>query len=210
MTQNTKTYSAIDLLDKILEFTSLTPDPNQWNFEDLESNPPRHIRLKQIDSLIRALFGNDKKHNLPETLQLLIPSILSGDIIKTRSLKDYETVIRFIWEYVENYYGSAHKNKNVRLDELVFVFGDLLEFKRLLRKMMTFHSNWIEASTIPLRFSIYLTKSISENLAGKYDDLDKILGLLIDPNGLSFTEEELIADFNYPKEDLLDVDIDFM
>ena len=76
--------------------------------------------------------------------------------------------------------------------------------------MMTFHTTWIEAGTIPLRFSIYLTKSISENLAGKYDDLDKILGLLIDPNGLSFTEEELIADFNYPKEDLLDVDIDFM
>ena len=210
MTQNTKTYSAIDLLDKILEFTSLTPDPNQWNFEDLESNPPRHIRLQQIDSLIKALFGNDKKHNLPETLQLTIQSILSGDIIKTRTIKDYETAIRFILEYVENAKGTVNEKRETNLSELVFVFRDLLEYKRLLRKMMTYHSNWIEASTIPLRFSIYLTKSISENLAGKYDDLDKILGLFIDPQGLSFKEEELITRYYYPTENLLDVDIDFM
>lgn len=205
-----KTYSAIDLLDKILEFAEKTPNPHEWNFEALTSNPPRYIRLQQIDSLIKALFGNEKKQNLTETLQLTMQSILSGDIIKARSLKDYETTIRFIWEYVENYSGSTIKEGNVNLDELVFVFRDLLEFKKLLRKMMTFDSNWIEASTIPLRFSNYLTKSISENQAGKYDDLDKILGLFIDPEGLSFTEEELIAHYHYPTENLIDVDIDFM
>ncbi|MGZ3834290.1 MAG: hypothetical protein ACXVB0_12255, partial [Mucilaginibacter sp.] len=82
--------------------------------------------------------------------------------------------------------------------------------KRQIRNLLTFNSGWLEASSTTSLFSIFLTNSISNNLIGKYDELDKALELFINPKSLIFTEEELIAKFNFPTEDLSSIDADFM
>ena len=49
---NTLPYTAHDLLYKVIDFTNMTPDSNEWSFEKQKENPPRFVRLKQIQALI--------------------------------------------------------------------------------------------------------------------------------------------------------------
>lgn len=56
MVMLTKTYSAIDLLDKVLEFIEMTPNSNEWNLQSLKSNLPRQIRFRQIEALLNAFL----------------------------------------------------------------------------------------------------------------------------------------------------------
>lgn len=64
--------------------------------------------------------------------------------------------------------------------------------------------------SIPASFTIHITDSISNNLTNKYKDLDKALELIINPNELIFTKEELIVRFNYPIDNLVDVDYEYI
>jgi hypothetical protein len=47
--------TAITLIDKVLEFTSMTPDTSSWTFEKLNKNESRLVRLRQIDSLSQLM-----------------------------------------------------------------------------------------------------------------------------------------------------------
>src|SRR5215217_7544444 len=98
----TKIYKGLDLLEKIFEFTAMTPDANQWSVSSLKANPPRQIRLRQIQALINAFFGQETKANfIDKTIALFqgdknsltISSILSGDFIKSRSIEDYAELL---------------------------------------------------------------------------------------------------------------------
>lgn len=63
---------------------------------------------------------------------------------------------------------------------------------------------------ISARFSIYMTDSISKNLEGKTDKLDDVLAWFVDPRERSYTMDELVKRFGYPKENLRDIDMEYM
>lgn len=217
MTENNE-YTAIDLLDKVLEFIAMTPDKSQWSVTALKSNPPRHIRLKQIESMLNAFFTIDINTRLIDNLELSlsgkpkisIQSFLSGEYIEQREISDYAETIKFIKEFVKTRSNYFDETRGICLEELVFIFSDLVDYKITLRNILSFNSGVLEASSIASRFSIYLTNSVSKNFVDKDSDLDKFLELLINPKGLIFTEDELISSFNYPKENIIDIDIEFM
>ena len=215
---NKNEYTAIDLLDKVLEFIAMTPDKSQWSVTALKSNPPRQIRLKQIESLLNAFFTIDSKTSLIDNVKSFlsakpkpsIQSFLSGEFIRQRETSDYAQTIKFIKDFVKTSNSNLDETKEIRIEELVFIFPKLVDYKRQLRSILTFNSGWLEASSTASQFSIHLTNSISKNLVDKYDNLDKSLELFINPQGLTFTEDELISRFNYPTENLNDIDFDFM
>jgi hypothetical protein len=214
MDATVKTYSAIDLLDKVFEFIEMTPNSNEWNRKALKSNPPREIRFRQIEALLNAfftepslsllskaklIFSNEKKNS--------IGSFLKGDFLKQRTMNDYSNLVAFIRNF------EGYKDTDVReisIEQLVFIFPKLVDFKRQVRSILTFNSGWLEASSITSLFSIHLTNSIADNLTGKYKELDTALELFINPKGLLFTTEELITKFDFPKEDLDTIDNDFI
>lgn len=201
MQTKTDSYTAIDLLEKIIEFTEMTPDKEAWNYEALQTNPPRYIRLQRIEALMKAFFADDPK-------EITIQSFLSGEFIKDRDIEQYENTIEYIKESLVKYQ-SSFSTREVRLSELAFVFHILVDYKRLVRKLVTFNSRWIEANGPVSQFSIYLTESISENLRGKYNDLDTTLELFSNPKLCNFTIEELIEKYGYPTDDLHSIDIEF-
>jgi hypothetical protein len=215
---NKNEYKAIDLFDKVLEFIAMTPDKSQWSMTALKSNPPRQIRLKQIESLSNAFFAIDSKTNLIDNVKSFlsdkptssIQSFLSGDFIRQRETSDYAQTIIFIKEFVKTSNSHLDETKEIHLGELVFIFHELVDYKTQLRSILTFNSGVLEASSIASQFSIHLTNSISKILVDKFDNLDKSLELIINPQGLTFTEEELISRFNYPTENLDDIDLDFL
>jgi hypothetical protein len=215
----TKTYKGLDLLEKIFEFTAMTPDANQWNISSLKSNSPRQIRLRQIQSLIQAFFQQETKANLIDktiTLfqgdknNLTISSILSGDFIKNRSVEDYAELIEFMQEIVKQKEGDIQEERTMHVMRLVMPYQHLVRYKRQLVELFTFNSGWLEASSYTSRFSIYLTDAITQNLEGKYSAIDRALELFINPKELAFTEEELVAKYKFPTESFREIDMDNM
>jgi len=218
MARSTNTYSGINLLDKIFEFTEMTPNSVEWNLKSLQANPPRQIRLQQIESLLTAFCTINANENLLSKAKsmffgnhkITITAFLSGDFIKTRSIDEYSELIQFVKDFVKTKVGDAGRKREIRIEELVFIFPILIDFKKQIRSMLTFNSGWLEASSDISLFSIYLTNSIAENLTGKYNELDYVIERFINPQGLIFTEEEMIDKYNFPKEDLNEVDMDFI
>jgi hypothetical protein len=217
MNKRIKTYSAIDLLDKVFEFTEMTPNSSEWNIKSLRSNPPRQIRLRQIESLLTAfgiitisqgLLGKAKSiFSITQTIP--IKEFLRGDFIWNRSIAEYSGVIQHIKGFVKNKDGDYNRERDINLAELAFIFPTLINFKRKIRDILTFNSGWLEASSEVSLFSIYLSNSIAENLVGKYEELDNVIEQFINPKGLTFAEQELVDKFNFPTEDLSGIDIDF-
>ena len=213
--QETKTYKGIDLLDKIFEFTEMTPNANQWTVSALKTNLPRQIRLKQIHSLIKAFFPPNLPNNfIDKTKQLFsdtkietIQTILFGEFLLRKNTEEFTELLKFIVKTVEEENFKRDERKILNRD-LIMPYQQLLKYKRQLRNLITFNSGWQEGSSITSRFSIYLTNSISMNLVDKYSELDKALELFINPKNLSFTEKELIEKYNFPKDNLYEIDMD--
>lgn len=207
MNQNSE-FTAIDLLDKVLEFNLMSPNPSCWNLEALKSNPPLLIRFRQIESLMKAFFSNVNISS--NILHVSLESFLGGDFILDRVISDYKEAIYFIKEYIREETDNIHDTRTIDLCDLEFIYSRLLSFKKQLLKITNFNSDVVEASSISARFSYLLTGSISKSISEKPTKLDEILELLINPNGLSFTLEELLSKYNYPTEDLIDIDIEYM
>jgi hypothetical protein len=217
MTDNNN-YNAVDLLNKILEFEVMTPSKGEWSLEALKSNPPRQIRLRQIISLINAFLTTlpninyiAKEISLPlNNPKLLIESFLAGDFIQQKRIEDYASTIKFMKDFVKKTYFHYRESSIVDLLDLAFIFPELVDYKRRLQKILTFNEGWIEANSTAAQFSIQITSSISRHLESGCSDLDKALELLINPKGLYFTRGELINRFNFPSENLSEIDLDFM
>jgi hypothetical protein len=211
-----KEYKGIDLLDKILEFVEMTPDPKLWTLNALLGNEPRLVRLKQINSLISAFFQVNTTTNFLEKAKKIfsgeknetIHTILSGDFLKEQNIGDFSELIEFMKTKVKSEEEFEREERELHIRHLIMPFKQLITYKKELGRLLMFNSGWLEAGLITARFSIYLTNSISSNLKGKYSDLDKALELFINPKKLSFAEDELIAKFNFPTDNLEEIDKD--
>lgn len=211
--ETSKTYTGIDLLDKIFEFIAMTPNEKEWNYKSLSNNKPRQIRLQQINSLLKAFSLTNDKNFFEKTtnyfnpgLKSEIKSILNGDFIKNRKIEEFREVINFANQFLQD---NNHSNdRPIRLHELSFIYPKMIDYKIKLREIMGFNSGWLEASSTFSIFHILLTNSISANLKNKYENLDHVLELLINPKRQTFTEKELIDRFGYPTEDLHQIDMD--
>lgn len=194
-------YTAQTLINTTLEFTEMTPNPAEWNRAALRDNPPREIRFRQIEALMKAFLPDAGTHS--------IQSFLSGDFITARSEADYEKLWAYMCAYVKEVETEVEE-RPVSIAQLRFIFPKMLDYKRKLRSVTTFNSGWLEASLLSARFSIYMTDSISKNLEGKTDKLDDVLAWFVDPRERSYTMDELVKRFGYPKENLRDIDMEYM
>nr|WP_294950074.1 hypothetical protein [uncultured Mucilaginibacter sp.] len=218
MSADIKKYSGIDLLDKIFEFIAMTPDSKEWNVTSLKSNPPRLIRFRQIEALLKAFFGNEPKQNLFNKAKSLfidekkmsIQSFMKGDFIRKRTMAEYAGLSTYIQDFIKLEMNDLQQKKEVRIEGLAFIFPQLVEFRKQVRSLLAFNSGWAAVSSITSQFSISLTSSISNNLTGRYDKLDEVLEQFINPTGIQFTREELIAKFDFPTECLGGIDMGYI
>lgn len=198
---NNKVYTAIDLCDKAISFISMTTDSSEWNFDNLKSNPPRFRMLQEIEALIRAFNLNRKiETNINDSKSVLFQEFISGDFVERRKFKDYSFIVKSIKEFINNNQFN-HYNDRIHLQDIKFVFLRLIDFKKKLNRLSEFNSGYILFSSISDYYTIAITENIIGKLKTETQDLNKILSLIIDPKGLTYTEEELISKFNFPVYD---------
>ena len=207
-------YTAIDLLEKAIVFENLTPNPAMWKEGLLKENPPRLVRLQQINALARAVFDGKPRNFLNKAKSLFLPvrppsvrKLLSGAFLKERDIASYEEVIVLIKNLVKEKEGELGEIA-IKHTNLLDVFQRLLTYKKQLVALQHFNTYETLKNAVGLRFSVYLTDSVSANIKENSGPLDRVLGLLLDPSGSSFSAEELQLTYNYPKEDIREVDKD--
>jgi hypothetical protein len=211
-----KLYTAVDLIEKIIEFTKMTPNPKLWKEGLLKESPPRYVRIRQINALIKAVFGPRSDNFLGKAKSLLlmnqlptINDLLSGSFIKEINIREYEGLIDTIKTTVRDYEGHLGETGEISHKHLIAVYQRLMRYKIQLMDLLHFNDGESTSAPIGQRFTVYLTNEVASAIEGTYTRLDEVLGLMIDPDSLSFTEEELQVEYNYPKEDLREVDKNF-
>lgn len=205
---NSTGITARSLVEDIIKFASMTADDNSdWFYVTLKDNPPRLIRLQQIETEI-AVF-------IPELsglkdIKMKIENVINGEFIEQRPICYYNELLKDMEKTIKKAEPYWKKTNRWKSSDLCHNFRDLLNFKILISKLLQYNSGIMEIS-YPYVYSYVRTKGIIqkiEKIGG--NEFDQFLSLVIDPIGCSYTIDELVKEHNYPNEDLSEIDIDWM
>jgi len=203
---NSAKYTGLNLIETVIEFTNMTPDPDEWSFEMQKRNEPRFVRLEQIQALMNAF--------VPELLyskgiRESIERFYSGEFINNRLIEDYSKLVGKIDKTISKsaFYDSP-KGK-ISISDLQDNYRNLLNYYLKLNKLLSHNKGLMEIS-YSYFFPYIITNSISDSMGSKAIKIKTILASFIDPFKRSYTLDKLVQQYNYPDVDLLDLDLDWM
>jgi len=203
---NSQPCTALDLLNKVIEFTSMTKDSAEWSFEKQKDNPPRLVRLQQIQALMEAFVPC----LAPATdIGRSIKDFYSGDFIIHQPMSKYASLVEDIEKTIA---GSKHSNARKREISAIHLqnnYRDLLDYYRKLKFILSHNNKYLEIS-YPYLFPYIVTDDISASISSKAETISQLLAEFIDPEKQSYMEDELISQYHYPMEDLLDLDLEWI
>ncbi|GEM_PF-1967543 len=199
------TYRAIDFLLKFYDLKGLSPDVARWQLSSFADNPPRYHRLRELQALMRA-FGL-KGH----------PSEFSAlHLVENRDIMDFQPILEDIKGYVRD---SAHEKSNTSKDFkrlartkefYVMLLQSFLRFSEEVRKLLEFNDGWQETSSIAGRYTIDKTSRLLKGIRLKeLEEIETLICSLIDPCHRVYTKSELVENYDFPEEDLADIDLDY-
>lgn len=199
-----KKLDALSLIEKVIEFESMTPDPQKWVITKLEDNPPRQIRLKQIAVLLQLFLPEIYSE---ENLNLSIAKMTSGEFIYSREMNEYSKVFSQMDKLINSSSDFPSKYREWEPGSLQYNFNRLFGLKRKIANLRSFNSGIMEIS-YPYYYAYLLSEKIIKSL--NYRLLDNFLKSVIDPKGEKYSFNQLVRYFGYPAEDLFDIDTDWM
>ena len=205
-------YTASTLIESILEFKSMTPDKNRWSLDALIDNPPRLLRLKEINALIDVFIPELKDR----ILQAKLVSVLTGDFLNLRNESLYTNLFVEMDNKIQELRSPYQRTKEELIEErqnrdgTAFIFGlswdngelksnylKLLNFKILLYDVKFYNSGTMELPYTRY-FHYRLTQKISDSI--NIEEINNFLQIVIDPKKRNYTKKELIENYNYPDE----------
>jgi len=181
------------LLLMFLELKSLAPDFNCWTEEKLSDNPPRFYRLRQLTALFKA-YGIPFDPNL----------FMLGEFIDPDNQR-YHTILMKLSK------GRSRGKKSRKPEDtwaLSKCFETLLDYRMRLDEVLSFSSGVLTAPpsiSHVLKTIGKLNQVINKNIT----PIEDILAEFISPEGLTFTIEQMVRDYEYPDVDLFDIDMDW-
>lgn len=203
---NNTTYTAFDLLDKVIDFTNMAPNSAEWSFEKQRENPPRLVRLQQIQALMEAFVPGLKPN---EDIGRRIGGFYSGDFIIHKPMEKYASLLEEIEKTILGSKFHNAKNSEISAFALKMNYRELLSYYLKLKAIMIFNSKYLDIS-YPYMFPYIVTEDIFDAISSKVPPIIHLLTTFIDPETQRYREDELIYQYNYPTEDLFDVDLDWM
>lgn len=193
-----------DFLDKFYEFKGMVPNYNEWNAKSLKYNEPRFYRLKELESLIRAFdIGTD-----------LLQDYQNRKFLEKRTLSDFDPIIEDIEKYAlnddfekERYKPELERIQSVRWFEMLI--QNFMRFSEEMRNILKFNSGVLEAGFVMSRYYINKTQNLLNRIDLKeLNEIENLLGKVLDPKSRVFTKSELIKNYNFPDVDLHSIDME--
>jgi len=175
------------------ELLFLIPDFEEWNYNCLKSIPPRLIRLQRLQALFRALRINWNPAGFPK-----------GEFI-TNNLEMYKDYDSKIFDDLITFSGSKPA---FSYEYFPIIFEKLFEYRIKVEKPLIFNKGLLAIGD-STTYSYFAISNLNISIKQVIAPLDKLLILLIDPVGYEYEEEELIKYFDYPTDDLKQIDVDW-
>lgn len=191
-----ETHSAQTVLDLYLEFEAMQPDKRTWTPDKLRDNPPRLYRFQMLTSLFRAFdLGDLRKFS-------------EGTFVRQRRIDDYAALIRQMESELKTV-TKFRKGEDISLHEIAFLFTRLLEYRRRWDTLMHFSSGLLACSA-RYRYASFKVDEVNSQIRDRIAPINDILARIISPHQKVISKAELIAQFNYPDVDLLDINTDYL
>lgn len=182
------------------ELYSLESDINKWNIKNFENSPPRLIRLQRINSILKAMY-------LSQENNMLIESFVNGKLIEFEKIK-LDELFEILNKSSLNTTTYFLKKCTLEL-ELASMFSWLLNYSFKLFDLISIHKN-VLASTGLFTLGLSISYEISNNIKNDLDDLNRILFYIINPTRKKVSHEILIEFYNYPADNLQEIDINWL
>jgi hypothetical protein len=97
------------------------------------------------------------------------------------------------------------KGEQLTLNEIAFLFKRLLEYRRRWDDVTGFSSG-LYACSAKYRYAFYKINQVNSEIQDKISPVNDILSFIMSPVVKTISKEELVNQFDYPDEDLSDID----
>lgn len=207
-----------NLLKILFELKSMQSDISTWEDNFVASNPPRKIRLDRIKSILKSLeitsiesffnFDFIVKDNYDKDRLIQIINE-EREIVSGSEIDDYIKMLDH--PISENRKGrlkiKAHPGGEGLSKFLQKLGKDCLRLEEVNYQYKNIYSNYLTVD-IPSYITISIHKENLESFGNDSKSM-KILEYLINPKSIQYSIKELEERFNYPKEDLDEIDLDW-
>jgi hypothetical protein len=193
------------MLKLVRELEGMQPGSAAWTHEALKSNPPRLIRLKQIEALARAFdlpanpeelwSGKFLRGRPPEFFKAAREAILA-DIQEFGLVRGQNHVLRML--QVRGFSGS----------EAVLFYKHIVGYLRGAYDLLAVNKGVIEASGVYF-YGVVLLDEANHKLRDGIARVERIVDHILAPTTLPMPEERL-RECGWPEENLADLDMDWL
>jgi hypothetical protein len=194
-----KTHTALDLIHYALD---LSYGGIGFIHDDLSEGrndtPPIVYRLNRMKAMMKAF---DVEPRLRE--------FTSGDFLNTHPLERYQVII-------DRAQASMNDRVTLRLRDwpdfgLPYVFKQLFEMYAQIWRLQRFNQElFAETDSLLFWYAVKLTDNVGNTLSSPaITEMEEVLSLLVSPEGLTFTYEELLP-LGFPTGDLDRLDAQWM
>ncbi|OYU82644.1 MAG: hypothetical protein CFE24_14980 [Flavobacterium sp. BFFFF2] len=196
----TNIITEIDLIDFICEFIEMTPEESEWSEEKQKSNPPRLIRLKRINALLKAYMGNE----------IGLSEFISGDFVSLTPLDKFNQLRGHIEIY--NKINGHHYDTNHRFyhADVSLIFKSIFKYKQKMESIFSHNCGWLIASGNLLEYYLHVISKINKSIKNEMEELNQVFKLIINPGNLTFSLIDLIENYGYPEDDLSEIDFEWL
>jgi len=193
-----KSYSAKDIVKIYSELKDLTPDVNEWTEYALQNSKPRLIRLNQLIALKKAF-----------KIDCSWIEFEQGKFIKHIPIDSYTHLKENIIKFKNTRSWNNQNFDNLYYSDVIKTYRLFIEFIAVELKLRNLISSYSMTYSLGQRYGFEKTKGyfISNNNK-KIESMMEDLSLIIDPTQTLFSETELISSFNFPKENLVEIDLE--
>lgn len=196
--------TAIDVIERFLEFQLMVPDTALWKDSELRDNLPKLYRLNQLQSLFLAF-------DLGE-----INEFEGGGFVKKRPPEAYQPIwdkaqkdFQDLGEFTESHLLNLMKKKE-STRYMVSLFERLFLYRKKLSEVLAFNSGVLAASGL-YYYAFRKTEDFNNQIIkANLESIDNIIGLIISPDSQSFPRKQLIEEFGYPDVDLSEIDMEWI
>lgn len=196
------TYRARDLLHLMLEYGSISPQTT-WQVSDRPDEPVWHVRFQRITSLVRALgLGNDASE------------VVSGRFLEGADEHYYEqALVRFANTYPDKYRGfrrGSQPRRGSYGEGASRTFRLLYEARVRYYEAQRLGSSILMTSDPMFGCGYRALRQLEAQIQPTLEPFEAILCFMMDPKQRSFTEAELVADYEWTTDDLPHIDHAFI
>lgn len=193
-----KSYSAKDIVKVYSELKDLTPDVNEWTESTFQNSKPRLFRLNQLIALKKAFKIDDSWEEFEQ-----------GKFIKHIPIDSYTHLKENIIKFKNTRSWNNQNFDDLNYSDVIKTYRLFIEFIAVELKLRNLISSYSMTYSLGQRYGFEKTKGyfISNNNK-KIESMMKDISLIIDPTQTLFSETELISSFNFPKDNLTEIDLE--